>query len=60
MSPVDIIAAIVLVAILGGVITYIVKAKKRGVKCIGCPYAEQCAKKGCGCGNQGDNGHGAK
>jgi hypothetical protein len=33
----NIILAVVLLAILGGAITYIVKAKKLGQKCIGCP-----------------------
>ena len=33
----NIITAAVLVLIIGGAITYIVKAKKRGQKCIGCP-----------------------
>jgi hypothetical protein len=35
----------VLVVILGAAIGYIVKAKKRGEKCIGCPYAKKCCKK---------------
>ena len=40
-----IIAALALV--LGGAAWYIWRAKKRGQKCIGCPYA---GKKGCSCG----------
>lgn len=32
----DIIAAIVVLAIVGGAIAYIVKQKRQGVKCIGC------------------------
>ena len=32
----------VLLIIIGAVIFYIVKSKKRGDKCIGCPYAKQC------------------
>ena len=39
-----IIGTIVLVAIVAGAITYIVKAKKKGVKCIGCPHAGTCSK----------------
>ncbi|MBQ1255093.1 MAG: FeoB-associated Cys-rich membrane protein [Clostridia bacterium] len=47
----NIILAVVLLAILGGAITYIVKAKKRGQKCIGCPYSNSCGKSaGCSCG----------
>ncbi len=38
----------VLVAIFGGVIWYIVKAQKRGQKCIGCPHSATCG------GNCGD------
>ena len=44
----DIIVAMILVAILGGAIAYIVKAKKRGQKCIGCPDGCSCGKSG-GC-----------
>lgn len=32
----DIIAAIVVLAIVGGAVAYIVKQKRQGVKCIGC------------------------
>lgn len=32
----DIIAAIVVLAIVGGAVAYIVKQKHQGVKCIGC------------------------
>lgn len=35
--PENIIATIILVLILGGAIAYIIRSKKRGVKCIGCP-----------------------
>ncbi len=40
MENVIIIAVVLLIVILAGV--YIVRAKKRGEKCIGCPYAKQC------------------
>lgn len=33
----------ILVLILGASITYIVKAKKAGVKCIGCPAGQACS-----------------
>lgn len=47
----NIIIIAVLAAILGAAIVYIVKAKKSGKKCIGCPDADTCAaKNGCGCG----------
>lgn len=43
---VNAIVILVIVAIVGVAVAYIVKEKKRGVKCIGCPYAGQCANKG--------------
>ena len=43
----DIIIGIVLLAVVGVAIAYIVKEKKRGVKCIGCPNAGTCSKKSC-------------
>lgn len=45
-----IVIAVVLV-ILGCAIGYIVKAKEKGVKCVGCPYAETCGKgtESCSC-----------
>jgi len=52
----NIIATVVLVAILGGAVAYLVKAKKSGQKCIGCPHSKTCASQksknneGCGCG----------
>ncbi len=39
----------VIVVILGCAIGYIVKAKKKGVKCVGCPYAETCEKETTSC-----------
>lgn len=43
----DIIIIIVLIAIFGCSIGYIIRAKKNGVKCIGCPMGGSCGKKGC-------------
>ena len=45
----DIIAVALTVLIVGGAIAYIIKAKKSGKKCIGCPYATQCGAKKCSC-----------
>ena len=42
----DVILVILLLLILGGAGCYIYRAKKRGQKCIGCPYA---GKEGCSC-----------
>ena len=44
----DIIIILTLAVIIGSVILYIWREKKRGSKCIGCPYAKQC---GGSCGN---------
>ncbi len=41
----DFIIIAVLVCVVGGIITYLCRAKKRGETCIGCPYAKQCAGK---------------
>ena len=38
------IAVIVLILILSSAIVYIVREKRRGVKCIGCPFAGSCQK----------------
>lgn len=51
------IVAVVLVLILGGAALYVYKAKKRGVKCIGCPDGTTCSGKCSGCsGNCGCSG----
>ena len=42
----NIITGAVVVLILGAAIRHIVKAKKAGVRCIGCPDGGSC---GCGC-----------
>ncbi len=43
------IIILIVVAIVAGVIWYLYRQKKQGVKCIGCPYAKQC---GGNCSNQ--------
>jgi len=47
-----IIAIVATVLIIGGAVAYIIKAKKSGQKCIGCPHSKVCssAKSGCSCG----------
>ena len=50
----NIIVGLVLVLIVAAAIVYIVKEKKKGTKCIGCPAAGCCSGKnhgssGCGC-----------
>ena len=39
----------ILVLILGGAVAYICKAKKKGVKCIGCPDSGKCSGNCSGC-----------
>lgn len=53
MKTIDVILVLIIVAILAAAVAYIIRAKKKGVKCIGCPAAESCAAKknkctGCG------------
>ncbi len=51
MNSADIIVALILAAIIGAAVFYIVKAKKSGQKCIGCPHSKTCGKRGaCNCG----------
>lgn len=42
---VNAVATLVLVAILGAAIAYIVRQKRAGVKCIGCPAGHDCAER---------------
>lgn len=48
---VNVIAVLVLLAVLAAAGGYVYKAKKSGQKCVGCPYAKQYAARqnGCGC-----------
>ncbi len=43
-----IIAIAAIVLIIGGALAYIIKAKKSGKKCIGCPDSSSCSGN-CGC-----------
>lgn len=59
----DIIILAIVVVILGVAIAYIIKAKKSGAKCIGCPTSGSCCDHGnknhtgcsCGCGSDTDS-----
>lgn len=44
----NLIVAAILVILIGTAIAYIVKEKKRGTKCIGCPSAGQCSSASAG------------
>ena len=51
MEPIiaNIILSVIIIAIIALIVLYLIKAKRRGDKCIGCPYAKQC---GGNCGSQ--------
>lgn len=51
MGLTDFIVLGVFLLIIGLVIFYIVRQKKKGTVCIGCPHAGKCpnSKKGCSC-----------
>ena len=46
----DLIVIAILAVVLGAAIRYMVKAKKSGARCIGCP-AGGCSSCSCGCGD---------
>ena len=41
----EVIAVVFIILIIGGSILYIIRAKRNGVKCIGCPDAKTCSNK---------------
>lgn len=45
---VDFIVVALLFIAIGAALVYLVKAKKNGAKCIGCPAGTECAHGGCG------------
>ena len=47
MTGKDLLVIGIVVILVGCAIAYIIKEKKRGMKCIGCPMAGTCAKKMC-------------
>lgn len=42
MKPIDIIVIVILAILIGFAVVFIIRAKKRGQRCIGCPYSGQC------------------
>ncbi len=44
---IDFIVIAIIVLIIFSACFYIYKEKKKGKKCIGCPYAGECGKKKC-------------
>lgn len=49
MNTATIIALIIIAAILFLALRYIIKEKKKGKACIGCPYADSCTKRKSDC-----------
>ncbi len=45
----DYIALGLIVIIVALAAIYIVRQKKKGVKCVGCPYGSKCSSCDCGC-----------
>lgn len=45
----DILVLLVLLLTVGAAAAYIIREKKKGVKCIGCPAAASCAHNCSGC-----------
>ena len=52
MTPTDWIVIGVIVLVIGGAVAYIIKAKKSGKKCIGCPDSGSC---GGSCGTKSES-----
>ena len=55
----DVIIVMIVLAAFAAAVTYIIKAKKRGVKCIGCSAGDTCGSKGnpsatCTCSGNND------
>lgn len=52
----NIIPILIILLVVGGAVAYIIKAKKSGKKCIGCPDSSTCsgtcASCSCGCGGK--------
>lgn len=40
---IDVIVVAIIVVLVGSALAYIIKAKKNGIKCIGCPDAKSCS-----------------
>ena len=53
MGTGDYIAIAAIVLIVGAAVFYIIRAKRSGAKCIGCPHAKECGEK-CHCAHLQD------
>lgn len=41
------IITLIIILAVGTAVAYIIKSKRNGKKCIGCPYSDSCTSKGC-------------
>ena len=46
MSPIDYLLIAGVLLLMGGIVLFVVRSRKKGKKCIGCPHSESCS--GCG------------
>ena len=53
MNTVDYIVIAIIALVVGFAIRYVCRAKKKGVKCIGCPDSCACSKGNCAGGCNG-------
>ena len=51
----DIVLIMIIPGVIGGIVWYLLRAKKKGEKCIGCPCAKQCLNKHKACNNKERN-----
>ena len=45
----------ILAAIIAAATIYIIRQKKKGAKCIGCPNSKNCTSCNCGCNSENNN-----
>ncbi len=54
MTGTDFIVIGIIALIIGAALFYIIKAKKSGKKCIGCPHSDSCSRCQCNCHSSED------
>jgi hypothetical protein len=55
MEPKEFIAIAIIALIIGGALFFVIRSKKQGKKCIGCPYSDKCKSGSCSCSNDENN-----
>ena len=51
----DVIIILILAIIVVGIVFFIIRSKKRGDVCVGCPHAKNCKKGKCNCNDKESN-----